>query len=120
MCSGAAMSDIQGYGSMFPISNQTSEDYDLHTRDCQKNYNMTPDNDYVLGEFGGYDYKKDFVNYTNIAWINGDMDPWLPGCPLEAVNEDMPVYYVKNGAHHTDSFLMHASDETLGVNVRAI
>jgi hypothetical protein len=81
---------------------------------------MKPDFDYVLQEFGGYDYEKDFVNYTNIAWVNGDMDPWLPGCPLVAVNEDMPVFYIKNGAHHTDSFLPKPDDDKLGTNVREV
>lgn len=48
------------------------------------------------------------------------MDPWLPGCPLVAVNEDMPVFYVKNGAHHTDSFLPKPDDDQLGTNVREV
>ena len=41
---------------------------------------MTPDFDFVMQEFGGYNPKEDFKEYSNIITVNGDMDPWLPGC----------------------------------------
>jgi len=63
-----------------------------------------------MQEFGGYNYEKDFKDYTNLVWVNGDMDPWVTGCPHKAVNEDSPVLYVKNGAHHQDSFLPKKGD----------
>jgi len=72
-----------------------------------------------LEEFGGFNYLKDFQNYTNIVFVNGDMDPWLPGCPQKAVNEDLPVLTVRNGAHHTDNFLPRDDDDPELTQVRA-
>jgi len=33
-----------------------------------------------MQEFGGYNPKEDFKDYSNLITVNGDMDPWLPGC----------------------------------------
>jgi len=41
---------------------------------------MTPDFDFIMQEFGGYNPAQDFKEYSNIITVNGDMDPWLPGC----------------------------------------
>jgi hypothetical protein len=33
-----------------------------------------------MKEFGGANINEDFKNYSNIAFVNGALDPWLPGC----------------------------------------
>ena len=60
---------------------------------------------------------EDFKNYSNILFVNGAMDPWLVGCVQKEVNPDLPVIYVKNGAHHTETFLPQADDAQRGTNV---
>ena len=63
-----------------------------------------------MQEFGGYDIYRDFINYSNIMFVNGGMDPWLVGCVRSQVNENLPVFTVKDGAHHADSFLPRNDD----------
>ena len=70
-----------------------------------------------MREFGGSNIHEDFKHYSNIAFVNGALDPWLAGCVQEQVNEDLPVLTVKNGAHHTDSFLPRDTDEAEGSNL---
>ena len=42
-------------------------------------YGLTPNYQWALDNFGGYDYTKDFVDYTNIIFSNGELDPWMAG-----------------------------------------
>jgi len=67
-----------------------------------------------MREFGGYNPKEDFKDYSNLITLNGDTDPWLPGCLQDQVNEDMPVLTVRNGAHHTDSFMPIEGEDQVG------
>lgn len=67
-----------------------------------------------MKEFGGYNPKEDFKGYSNLITLNGDADPWLPGCLQDQVNEDMPVLTVRNGAHHTDSFMPIDGEDQVG------
>ena len=75
---------------------------------------MKPDFDFIMSEFGGYDPVNDFKEYTNIITVNGDLDPWLPGCLQVEVNEDMPVLTIKNGGHHAETFLPIENEDSVG------
>ena len=73
------MTLIDGEGSLFASGHYNAFDIPTTTKNCQKDYGMTPDFNFVMSEFGGYNPKEDFKQYTNIITVNGDMDPWLPG-----------------------------------------
>ena len=53
---------------------------------------------------------EDFKEYSNIAFVNGGLDPWVVGCVKKQVNPDLPVLTVKNGAHHSESFFPLPTD----------
>lgn len=40
--------------------------------------------------------------YSNIIFSNGRFDPWRAGGLTEFVNLHLPLYTIKNGAHHLD------------------
>ena len=99
------MPNVNGAGSLFAAGTVNHKDYAQVASRCEERFGMKPDFDFIMREFGGYNPKEDFKGYTNLITLNGDTDPWLPGCLQDQVNADMPVLTVRNGAHHTDSFM---------------
>jgi len=110
MCTSIAMPLVNGFGSMFPSGPQKDYEYEERSKWCEQTYGLKPNFDFVLSEFGGYNVEEDFQGYSNMVFVNGDMDPWLPGCVQTQVKDDLPVLTVKNGAHHADSYLPRPDD----------
>jgi hypothetical protein len=90
-------------------------DYDGYTKECQSKYGLTPNYDWALDYFGGWDYRTDFKGYSNIIFSNGDLDPWRAGGVVEYVNLELPTYVIKGGAHHLDLRLPNEADKSTGV-----
>ena len=65
---------------------------------------MTPDYDWALDYFGGYNINKDFLATTNIVFSNGELDPWRAGGLYYNVTADGSgiALYIEGGAHHLD------------------
>ena len=80
MCADSTMPTVNGEGSMFAAGSRKDYDYDRMKTYCKERYGLEPDFDFALAEFGGYDPENDFKDYSNIVFVNGDLDPWLPGC----------------------------------------
>jgi len=59
-----------GYGNDSMFIEQPF-DYDEYTKMCQDTYGLTPDYDWALRYFGGFDNEKDFMSVTNIVFSNG-------------------------------------------------
>lgn len=53
--------------------------YTANTEMCQRLYGLTPNYDWALDYFGGYNVEKDFLAVTNVVWSNGELDPWRAG-----------------------------------------
>lgn len=81
-----------------------SIDYDANTAMCQEKFGLTPEYDWPLTYFGGYDVETDFMFATNIIWSNGELDPWRAGGLNENVSADGSsiALYISNAAHHLD------------------
>lgn len=79
-------------------------DYDAYTAWCQDLYGLTPDYDWALRYFGGFDITKDFLAMTNIILSNGELDPWRAGGLNSNVTADGSgiALYIEAGAHHLD------------------
>jgi len=92
-----------GYGgnSMFI---ETPFDYDAYTAMCQENFSLTPDYDWALRYFGGFDIYKDWMHVTNIIFSNGELDPWRAGGLNDDVflDDSSIALYIEAGAHHLD------------------
>lgn len=114
-CTDLMMPNINGAGSLFAAGPAYAKDYARVKGACNDKYGHAPDFDFIMREFGGYNPKEDFKGYTNLITLNGDTDPWLPGCLQDQVNEDMPVLTVRNGAHHTDSFMPIPGEDQVGL-----
>jgi hypothetical protein len=65
---------------------------------------LTPDYDWALDYFGGYNINKDFLATTNIVFSNGELDPWRAGGLNYNVTADGSgiALYIEGGAHHLD------------------
>jgi len=111
--------DLDGYGWNILACNQmampigfpansmfveTPFDYDAYTKSCQDNYSLTPDYDWALRYFGGFNIDKDFLAVTNIIFSNGELDPWRAGGLNKNVTADGSgvALYIEGGAHHLD------------------
>ena len=80
-CSELVTPNVDGKGSLFPTSETfTKFPYEDKAKQCQAQFNRTPNYDFIFEEFGGQNYVEDFKNYSNILFVNGAMDPWLDGC----------------------------------------
>jgi len=102
-CNQLAMPNSTGSESMFiPYT----YDYLQNTIKCQHDYGLTPDYDWALREFGGYNITENLKHYSNIVFSNGSLDPWraggLFGDEYFFVNLKLPYYVIKGGAHHLD------------------
>jgi len=86
-------------------------DYDQYTKDCQEKYDLTPQYDWALKAFGGYNVSRDFAGYSNIIFSNGVLDPWMAGGVTEFVNTDLPYFVIEGGAHHLDLRLPNELDK---------
>ena len=118
-CHNLALTTVDGDGSIFPHQQSVSKyDFATKTANCLKHEGSKPNFDYQFAEFG--DNLDQLKNNSNIIFVNGEMDPWLPGCVQTQLNENMPVLTVKNGAHHLDSFLPRQDDDTSGTNVSEV
>jgi Serine carboxypeptidase S28 len=77
---------------------------DDYVSQCQQNNYMTPQFNWALDSFGGRNPNKDFRHVSNIAFTNGDLDPWRAGGLTHAVpgNADILVKVMRGGAHHLE------------------
>ena len=80
------------------------------TEFCQKKYGLTPDYEWALREFGGFNLEQDFRSYSKIIFSNGNFDPWRAGGVNEYINLDLPYFLIRNGAHHLDLRMPQPSD----------
>lgn len=97
---------FDGPGSLFPHPEDLQDfSYSDRVKFCKETQGRVPDFDFTMQEFGGFNPEKDFKDYSNIAFVNGELDPWLPGCVNHQINENLPVFTIKGAAHHLDSFL---------------
>lgn len=78
--------------------------YTEYTETCQKLYGLTPEYDWALTYFGGYNISLDFMAATNIVWSNGELDPWRAGGLNANVSADGSsiALYIAEAAHHLD------------------
>jgi len=129
--------DLDGYGWNILACNQLAMplgygadsmfipeafDYDSYTKMCQKTYGLTPDYDWALTYFGGYNITQDFLSATNIVFSNGELDPWRAGGLNSNVTVDKTgvALYIEGGAHHLDLRLPNVADPTTVTTARNI
>ena len=75
-CNQLPMPNGTGDASMFlPYTYNYTE----NTKLCQEMYGLTPDYDWALTEFGGYNIQRDLKAYSKIIFSNGMLDPWRAG-----------------------------------------
>jgi len=97
-------------------------DYEANTKMCQETYGLTPDYDWALRFFGGFDIEKDFLAVTNIVFSNGELDPWRAGGLNANVTADGSgiALYIEGGAHHLDLRPPNVNDPPLVTEARNI
>jgi len=78
--------------------------YTANTEMCQQKFGLTPEYDWALKYFGGYNISTDFLAATNVIWSNGELDPWRAGGLNANVSADGSsiALYIESGAHHLD------------------
>jgi len=110
-----------GYGpdSMFI---EQDFDFDEYTAWCQSEFGLTPDYDWALRYFGGFDITKDFLATTNIIFSNGELDPWRAGGLNSNVTADGSgiALYIESGAHHLDLRPPNDEDPATVTNARNV
>jgi len=79
-CHNLAITTVNGDGSIFPHNPNVKNvfDYKGKTKFCLAKEGSAPDFDFQYNEFG--DNIEQMSQYSNIVFVNGEMDPWLPGC----------------------------------------
>lgn len=118
-CNQMFMPTGMGNDSMFiPLA----IDYDANTEMCQEMYGLTPDYDWALRYFGGFNITRDFLALTNIVFSNGELDPWRAGGLNYNVSLDNSAIalYIEGGAHHLDLRPPNDQDPILVTQAREI
>ena len=92
-------------------------DFVEYSGECQEKYNVTPNYNWAWNQFGGQMVTYDFKPYSKIIFSNGLMDPWAVGGVTLEVNKDLPIFLIKNAAHHLDLRLPNEVD--IGTDVEA-
>ena len=109
----------QGPDSMFL---EEPFDFDVYTKFCQDTYGLTPDYDWALRYFGGFNIDKDFLAASNSIFSNGALDPWRAGGLQKNVTADGSgiALYIEQGAHHLDLRPPNDEDPATVTEARAI
>ena len=81
-----------------------------YNQTCVDNYGITPAYNWAWDTFGGVDVAKDFRQYSNIVFSNGDLDPWYAGGVTKFVSWNLPYQIIRGGAHHLDLRAPNAAD----------
>ena len=53
---------------------------------------------------------RDISEHSNIAFIDGDMDPWAGGGVLQDISNSMVAINIEHGAHNYDLLFSHKQD----------
>lgn len=78
-------------------------DYDAWKDSCQQKYNLTPNYNWAVDQFGGkHNYSQEFRQYSNIIFSNGQLDPWRGGGVERYVSDKIYTFNIEGGAHHLD------------------
>jgi len=95
-------------------------DKDGHTKYCQDKYGTTPDYGWAFRTFGGLHPAKDFADYTNIVFTNGELDPWRGGGYLKNETSNLIAIRMDKSAHHLDLRAPNAADPPEVISGRAV
>lgn len=93
---------------------------DGHTAYCKEKYHMDPLYDWALDFFGGREPRRDFLDQTNLVWVNGEYDPWHGGGVNTNITSGTTAIFVKKSAHHYDLRAPHPEDTIQIEEARAI
>lgn len=79
------------------------------TQNCQDQFGVTPDYDYIKNTYG---YFQDGSHFSNIVFTNGQFDPWRSGKPLIETNPDKDIIMIniEKGAHHAEMMPVDKND----------
>jgi lysosomal Pro-X carboxypeptidase len=93
-------------------------DLEEYTAECKKQWKTDVRPTWAFDFFGGRDFYNEMINYSNIIFTSGKMDPWNAGCPHE-INKGSSVYIIESdSAHHLDLRLPHLKDPESVIKVR--
>ena len=76
-------------------------DFQAFSDACYAQWNIRPRSQWPYIEFGGNNIT-DFRYYSNIAFTNGNLDPWSAGGLRTTVTPSLPAILITGGAHHLD------------------
>ena len=85
---------------------KSSWDVNSMAKICEKTWGAKPDLSRVKLQYGD----RDISEHSNIAFINGDMDPWAGGGVLQDISNSMVAINIEHGAHNYDLLFSHKQD----------
>lgn len=87
-----------GVNDMFE---KQSWDFQAFSDACYAQWKVRPRSEWPYIEYGGKNIT-DLRFFSNIAFTNGNLDPWSSGGLLSTVAPSLPAIYITGGAHHLD------------------
>jgi hypothetical protein len=76
-------------------------DFQEFSDGCFAQWKVRPRFEWPYIEFGGKNLT-DFRYDSNIAFTNGNLDPWSAGGVRTTVAPSLPAIFIEGGAHHLD------------------
>jgi lysosomal Pro-X carboxypeptidase len=76
-------------------------DFQAFSNDCFAQWSVRPRFEWPYVEYGGKNIT-DLRYFTNIAFTNGNLDPWSAGGLRTTVAPTLPAISITGGAHHLD------------------
>merc|ERR1711934_1121784 len=110
------MGEKNGVTDMF---NPEPWDLEAYSKECKQKWKSDVRPNWVFDFYGGRNFPEEAKDYSNIAYINGNMDPWFSGCPKKS-NNDQIVILEADSAHHMDLRTPNEKDPDSIVQVRQV
>lgn len=100
--------------NMFPVKPWDQNAWIEH---CKDEYNIST-RPYSIDNYFGGTHPTDLLGYSNVFFVNGQLDPWHNFGLLESLTDSIVAFYIPDSAHQYDLRFPNPSDPASLIEAR--